>query len=194
MGLSTKKILSRKEKVVELKEKHRNLIDLIEEDYDKIKFIPKSAYNPAPGKEKIISFFPSELNSGEDIYTEFVSKELVPEDPERRLWKWPFNPYWETEYEKSEPHPATGDRRYLVPVEELIDVTELIREKVVTKYNLQQTETITKSELDFDSLPDPDNDAPMSEMTMRDECAIRWQLPVSRKKWLNELIRETFKK
>lgn len=184
MGLSTKKILTRKEKVVELKDKHRKVIGLIQEDYEKVKFIPKSAYNPAPGKEKVISFFPSELSSGEDIYTEFVSKDLVPEDPERRLWKWPFNPHWETEYEKSDPHPATGDRRYLVPVEELIDATELIPTEEIT----------TKSELDFDSLPDPDTDAPMSEMTMRDECAIRWQLPVSRKKWLNELIRETFKK
>ena len=49
-------------------------------------YIPKMAYRP-PGKdEKHISFFPSELQKGEDIYTEFVSIEYDSEDPKRTLF------------------------------------------------------------------------------------------------------------
>lgn len=185
MALSTKKILSRKEKVIELKEKHRKLFKLANQDYDAVKFIPKSAYNPAAGKEKVVSFFPSELSSKDGIYTEFVSKELVPEDPERRLWLWPFNPEWETEYETSDPHPATGHRRYLIPVDELIDVAEMVNSTTIVE---------DEKVINFDDLPDPDEDSPIAQMTIRDKAAIEWKLPVSKKKWLNQLIKETFKK
>jgi hypothetical protein len=180
MTLSTKNISNRRSAVEELKQKHIKLFE--QEGVDKAKFIPKMAYIPKKGAERIIALFPSEIMGGEDIYTEFVSKQNVPEDPERTLWKWQFNPEFETEYEKSEPHPATGHCRYLIPVEELINVA-LQYAPVVGDVGVKQTE------LPLEVVESKD-DAPLSEMTMRDEVAIRWELPVSNKEWLNELIRE----
>ena len=117
---------------------------------------------------------------GVDIYTEFVSKSNEPEDPERRLWKWPFNPEYDTEYEKSDPHPATGHIRYYIPVDELIDVAELHRDEVV-QTTLQLIDPTINAEAD---------DAPINEMTIRDKIAIKWLEPISKKEWLNKLIKE----
>lgn len=188
MGLSTKstdagsnRVFDRKAKIAQLREKHEDLFDL-EGVGKNAKFLPKMAYIPRTGMERSISLFSSEISSGEDIYTEFVSSEYEPEDTERRLWKWPYNPHWEQEYQKTEPHPATGHCRYLIPVEELIDVQALHKEKVKDHSEF----------LNFEDLPDPDDDAPLNKMTMRDKCAIEWKLPVSRKPWLNELINQQF--
>lgn len=190
MALSTKdpggntNVLDRKAKITELKKKHMELFRL-EGVGEAVKFIPKMAYIPRVGKERVIALFPSEIQGGEDIYTEFVSAEYDPEDAERTLWKWPYNAHWDTEYEKTDPHPTTGHCRYLIPVEELIDVAS----NHTTSKNVAQPEG--KSDiLDFTQLPDPDDDAPLSQMTMRDKCAIDWKLPVSRKPWLNELIKQ----
>jgi hypothetical protein len=188
MALSTKdpdgnksQVLDRKAKIAQLKDKHKELFRL-EGVGEAAKFIPKMAYIPRVGKERVIALFPSEIQGGEDVYTEFVSAEYDPEDSERTLWKWPYNAHWDTEYEKTDPHPTTGHCRYLIPVDELVDVASLHQNKP----EKSETETV----LDFSDLPDPDDDAPLSKMTMRDKCAIDWKLPVSRKPWLNELIRQ----
>jgi len=111
MTTSTTEVSGRRGTINSLKEKHLKLLQS-ENIEGKAKFIPKMAYIPKEGTERVISFFLSELLGGQDIYTEFASKELVPEDAERTLWKWEYNPQFETAYEKSEPHPATGHCRY----------------------------------------------------------------------------------
>jgi len=123
MALKTKEVSSRRSTIADLKEKHLKLLQS-ENIEGKEKFIPKMAYIPKGGLDRVISFFLSEILGGQDIYTEFTSKELVPDDTERTLWKWEFNPQFETAYEKSEPHPATGHCRYLVPVDELVNVAD----------------------------------------------------------------------
>jgi hypothetical protein len=109
------------------------------------------------------------------VYIEFTSKELVPEDPERKLYKWRFNPHFEEEYEKTEPNPQTGHVRYLIPVEEL------------TVVKSQKTEEVVQPEMDLE-LPDPNLDQPFDQMTIRDLAAILLKKPVSHKQWLNEII------
>ena len=42
---------------------------------------------------------------------------------------------------------------------------------------------------DFDEIMDPNTDAPLSSLTIRDLAAIMLQKPVSQKKWLNDLIK-----
>ena len=42
---------------------------------------------------------------------------------------------------------------------------------------------------DFDELMDPDNDAPLNQITIRDLAAIMLKKPVSQKEWLNNLIK-----
>jgi len=179
MTLSTKNITGRRNKVNELRKKHTRLFEL-EGTGDDAKYIPKMAYIPKPGADRIIAFFPSEIMGGVDVYTEFVSKSNEPEDPERRLWKWPFNAEYDTEYEKSDPHPGTGHIRYYIPVDELIDIAELHREVVQTTLQL------------IDPVVDTDaaDDAPINQMTIRDKMAIDWKEPVSKKEWINTLIKE----
>jgi len=149
-------------------------------------FIPKMAYTPYGKYEKHIAFFLSEINRGEDVFVEFCSKELDPEDPKRTLYKWLFNAHYQTEYDVTEAHAITGHVRYLIPVAEL----------VIMKVNTPE-ETVSIAEeksanIEF-SLDNPDEgDVPMSQMSMRDYAAIHLKKPVSRKKWLNELISSGF--
>lgn len=190
----------------ELKKKHEKLFNL--ENLEKIpKFIPKMAYVPKTGEERVISFFPSEIMGGEDIYTEFVSRSLEPEDSERRLWKWPFNPEFDTEYQKTEKHQATGHRQYLIPVEELINVAELhfgVKEEPQAKpekktdnnqlqLDIPQEEVVKqKIEAPISEATPLIGDAPINQLTIKDKAAIDWKQPVSDKPWLNALIKQTF--
>jgi hypothetical protein len=123
MGSTTTKVSGRRGTISDLREKHLKLLQS-ENIEGKDKFIPKMAYIPQGEDDRVIAFFLSELLGGQDIYTEFVSVDLIPDSAERTLWKWPYNPEFETEYKKSEPHPATGHCRYMVPIEELINVAE----------------------------------------------------------------------
>ena len=130
-------------------------------------FIPKMAYKPSGKNELFIAFFPSELKKGVDLYTEFTSRDFTPEDPERKLYKWKYNPHYDTEYEKV-PNKDGNDHRYLIPVEELVVVTE---------------------KAGFE-LPDPETDLPLDRLTIRDVAAIFLNKPVSKKQWLNDIINE----
>ena len=195
MGLPTKSlktsvVTGRRAQVKELEQKHLKLFKL--ENLEKLpKFIPKMAYVPKTGDERVISFFPSEIMGGQDIYTEFVSRELVPEDSERRLWKWQFNPEYDTEYAKTEKHPATGHQQYLIPVAELIDVAEL---HLGVKKEPEPPKEEEKGQLELKMPTEGDlEDSPLSEMTLRDKIALEYKLPVSNKQWINKIIIDNFK-
>lgn len=178
MSLTTKSSsVNRQEKTEELIKHHEWKFKILQEENPL--FIPKCAYFPKGKSEMCIGFFQSEFRKGKDIYTEFTSVELEPEDPNRTLYKWRFNPHFEEEYDKTEPsaHNNTS-MRYLVPVSELI------------KIEIQREEETTNAFPDFDDLPDPDSDAPLSQITLRDLAAILLKKPVSNKKWLNELIHD----
>ncbi len=129
MSLTTKPTINRQEKTEELYAFHDWQFKLLGEDNPV--FIPKCAYVPKGMGEQHIGFFLSEVKKGKDIYTEFTSIDLDPEDPTRTLYKWRFNPHYEEEYEKTEPA-ANGHIRYLVPVSELIkiDVQQPVEETV----------------------------------------------------------------
>jgi hypothetical protein len=162
-----------------LEEKHKELFKK-EGINGPAKFIPRMAYFYEG--EKIISLYPSEINGAEDVYTEFVSKEYHPEDKDRKLYKWIFNADYQTEYKMSAPHPVTGDKRFLIPVEELIDVEAFHKEKELTSNTLLS---------DFDAEPSAGTDVPYADMTLRDYAAIQLKTPCSNKKWLNEIINKT---
>lgn len=176
MSLSTKNTtVNRQEKTEQLVKHHDWKFKLIQEESPL--FIPKCAYIPKGMSETHIGFFASEVKKGRDIYTEFTSIDLEPEDPERNLYKWRFNPHYDEEYERTEPGP-NGHFRYLVPVSELI------------KIEFEQEDNAQQSLFpDFDEIMDPDHDAPLSQITIRDLAAIMLQKPVSQKQWLNDLIK-----
>lgn len=182
MGISTKQnkdnnTPTKREKVQSLMEKHKPLFE--KEGVSNPKFIPRMAYKHEG--ELIIGFYPKEIYGEQNIYTEFCSRDYEPEDSQRRLWKWIYNPDFETEYRASEPHPTTGDVRYFVPVDELIDVAT------------QHKDNPEQAKLEFKDLDQDVSDMPYEAMTMRDYAAIKWRKPVSSKKWLNELITKNFK-
>ena len=170
----------RRSKTAELRKAHQEYFE--KAGISGAKFVPKLAYKP-PGKDELfVGFFPNELRGGEDVYTEFASRDLEVEDPERNLYKWKYNPHWEEEYEKTEPGPS-GSFRYLIPVIELV--------KVQKNEFIQQAPIKTKiqTSIDFD-LMNPDTDAPFDQLTVRDIAAILLKKPVSNKQWLNKLITE----
>lgn len=171
VGLTTEE---KKVKIAELKQFHQKKFEVL--GVDDPCFIPKMAYKPKDKDDKVISFFPSELKKGQDIFTEFVSRDYDPEDlPERRLWKWRYNPYWETEYE-TVAHDAQGNVRYLIPVLELVPVGN----------NIITEEPVVEDTAEFNF----SDDALISDMTILDLAAILLKKPVSKKEWLNKVIKQ----
>lgn len=171
-----------KEKIEELKVQHERAFKAL--GIEDPLFIPRICYTPIGGTEKVVSFFEQDFVKDKDIYTHFVSKAYESEDPENRLWKWKYNPFYETEYTKSDPHPTTGHVRYIIPVEEL----ELIDEKYIAEHTGIKQGTLA-FDLEEDTFPNPNEDPLIEEMTIRDFAAIMLKKPISRKKWLNELVK-----
>lgn len=128
--------------------------------------------------KKVISFFQSEISKGQDVFVEFTNRFNVPEFPDRTLYRWRFNPHFEEEYEKTAEEDPTKVR-YLIPIDEL---------KVVKSYSPAAIIKPAETEFEF-SLPDPEKDPLISELTIRDLAAILLQKPVSNKEWLNNIIK-----
>ncbi len=175
---TTDKSNDKQERLKKLREYHQPTFDKL--GLTNPTYIPKLFYRPFGKTELFIAFFPSEISKGEDIYTEAADKDFVSMDPERKLFKWRFNPHFEEEYEKTEPSPGTGHIRYMVPVEELVLIKPEPEAPVETKTG--------QTALDLDTIPDPNSDLPMDQMTIRDYAAIHLKKPCSNKKWLNEII------
>lgn len=176
MSISTTGNTDKREKLKKLREFHQPMLDKI--GVPDAVFIPKMAYIPYGKTEKHIAFFQSEISKGVDVYVEFCSKDNDPEYDDRGLYKWKFNPHYEEEYEKTEPNPQTGHRRYLVPIAELQKVKD---------YSQSESQEDVKVEIPFEII-DPDADCPMDQMTLRDYACIHLQKPMSTKKWLNDII------
>ena len=112
MAIST---AERKKRVSDLRKLHENYFQI--EGKINALYIPKMAYRPSGKDELHISFFPSEFEKGEDIYTEFVSIDYDTEDPKRTLYLHKHNPHWKDEYELIQS--SAGFIRHIIPVNEL---------------------------------------------------------------------------
>jgi hypothetical protein len=173
-----------KKNLVDKKTRMQNLVEYHQKTFkalgvDDPLFVPTMAYKPYTKTELHVSLFPSQLKKGQDIYTEFVNKEFEPETEERTLYKWKYNKYWEEEYDSVELE-NSSDRRYLIPVSELTAVAVLT--------DVPDESTIISFDT-FDEIMDPDEDCPVDRITLRDLAAIMLNKPVSRKKWLNQIIK-----
>ena len=104
-----------KAKVFELRKEHQGYFE--KSNNTNALYIPKMAYRPSGKDELHISFFPSELQKGRDIYTEFVSIEYDSEDPKRTLYLLKHNAHWAEEYETVTS--SSGFERHIVPVSHL---------------------------------------------------------------------------
>lgn len=172
MTISTKtEAVSIRDRVANLREKHQPIFEAT--GMPGALFFPKMAYRPRGKDELYVGFFASEFKREADVYTEFVSSEYYPEDANRTLWVWRYNPHWEEEYETTEPN-NLGHVRYLVPVSELSKVT-------MPKDKMPEDPFLSLgSELN--------DDAPIMEMTIRDFATIMTGKPLSSKSWLNKII------
>lgn len=157
-------------KVQELKKFHQATFDALGKP--DAEFIPKMAYIPKGMDSLHIGFFASELSRGVDFFTEFVNKDLVPEDPDRQLYLWKYNQYWQEEYQQVQSGSYTFT---MIPVSELYKVgipeTKLDAKTVSNEFSIASL-----------------NDAPISELTIRDLAAILLKKPISNKNFLNEII------
>jgi len=172
--------LSSREKIQRLKVKHDPAFAIL--GIESPIFAPKMCFYPEGKDKSHIAFFLSEINQGQNVYTELVGKDYQEEDPDRTLWVWEYNPEWATQYQYIEGE-IPAKRRYLIPVSEL--------KKVRIDYEgVQETlfkeENNNKGELMHYDLKE--DDCPMSEMTLRDYAAIKLNKPVSKKEWLNKVI------
>ena len=141
MGLTP---TERKAKVAKLREEHEDYFQ--KESKINALYIPKMAYRPSGKDELHVSFFPSELEKGRNIYTEFVSIDYDTEDPKRTLYFLKHNPHWKEEYELVTSN--SGFERHIIPVSEL---------KIINDVNSRRSPIKNKVELkDFIKVKDPE--------------------------------------
>lgn len=141
MGLTPEQ---RKKKVATLREEHEDYFQ--KEGKINALYIPKMAYRPSGKDELHVSFFPSELEKGRNIYTEFVSIDYDTEDPKRTLYFLKHNPHWKEEYELVTSN--SGFERHIIPVSEL---------KIINDVNSRRSPIKNKVELkDFIKVKDPE--------------------------------------
>jgi len=173
MTIKTIEPEDKREKLIDIRKFHQETLDRL--GIPIAYFICKMAYVPTGKTERFISLFPSEISRGEDVYIEFTSRELNPEDPNRCLYKYKNNPHYDTEYEKIGIATATGIR-YLVPIAELI---------TIRNYTLEPKSTSVEAII---SGIEKYQDLPLEDMTLLDYIAIHLKAPVSNKEFLNDII------
>lgn len=166
-------------------------------------------------------FFEWELKKGEDIYMEFYdnvyddNSKIIGMNPmfeDRQLFKLKYNPFYDEEYEIIEAYDSEGkpDKKYLIPVNEMMAVLPSGQEISYALYEKRKEETklevpqLQKSlsifpdfeeefapKVEVESSNEEIADAPLSEITIRDLAAIMLMKPVSARPWLNDLIKQT---
>jgi hypothetical protein len=143
----------------------------------------------------VVGIFSSEFKKSNGFFFELIDSDLNPVDPERKIYRVPYNLNFEEEYELN----AKGS--FLVPLEELKIVnrqsvaiskmgaisTAPVKEPVSTSV-FKVTEK-AQATVNVQRAPSPMEDASYSEMTIRDYFAIQTGKPVSAKNWLNDLIK-----
>jgi hypothetical protein len=185
-----------------VRELHKELIDkhkllFIKEKVNNPKFLARVCFKDKQTDEYVIALYPSEMVGSKDIYIELCKKDTHESDEieglfkKDTLWKWFFNPEFATEYKKY-PNPVTNEVRYLIPIADLINVTEHHNKKEVKVEPIKDVTYEVEKEEQFLDGPSSGEDVPYDAMTLRDYAAIHLKLPVSNKKWLNQIIKNNF--
>lgn len=142
----------------------------------------------------VVGVFGSEFKKDKGFFFELVTRDLDPLEADRKVYRIARNDNFEEEYEMNE------KGLFLVPVDELRivnpqsvaiskDSAVLSNDKMFSSKPVQQEQP--KPQPVYNSKPQPVidlQDAPYSEMTIRDFMAIQTGRQVSLKPWLNKLI------
>jgi hypothetical protein len=139
----------------------------------------------------VVGMFENEFKKSKGYYFELINSDIEPDDPARTVYRLSPTQFYMDEYEMDE------YGKFLVPVDQLRIVNRhsaaiskgsaATSSDRVLKNQVFETTTI-KPPLPVNP-PLKVDDAPYSEMTIRDYIAIHTGKPVSTKSWLNELIK-----
>lgn len=163
----------------ELRDYHQKLIDDL--GISRLDFQMKMAFYDKQARN-VVGIFASEFKKEKGFYFELVTREFEPTDENRTVYRIPNNSAFMEEYEVNE------KGSYLVPLEEL-RIVNASSVAISGASAVLETKSTTPKSIVAYKAPDVMEDAPYSEMTIRDYYAIQTNKPVSKKQWLNELIK-----
>jgi hypothetical protein len=182
---------NREELVKEMLSYHEPAFHMLSED--KPLFYPKNSF--MWNDEMHVSLMKTELTSPV-FYTELVDDNYKPADPNRTLYLFRGDSNYVNEYFNKTEQSKVGEyKRYFVPLQEFqkVDLSSFFPEEKTPVYPSKmgpKIEVLFKDEIEIDDERLEDDDALMSKLTIRDHAAIQWKLPVSKKEWLNKLIKK----
>jgi hypothetical protein len=173
----------KKSKLEAIRSYHQDLINDL--GISKIDFNMKMPFYDGQGR-MVVGIFGSEFKKEKGFFFELINRSLDPIDSERKVYRVAPSNSFEEEYELNE------KGSYLVPLDELRVVNEqsvfISKASAVTSSDKILAKPTSIQEMAYKA-PAPMEDAPYSEMTIRDYFAIQFLKPVSAKTWLNELIK-----
>jgi hypothetical protein len=176
----------KKLKLETIRDFHQDLIDDL--GISRTDFNMKMPFYDKHGR-MVVGIFSSEFRKDKGFFFELITRDLSPADAERKVYRVPFSSAFEEEYELNE------KGSYLVPLEELrvVNPTSVAIKKTAS-FGIEEEplpSSLPKPPMQAYKAPATMEDAPYSEMTIRDYYAIQTGKPVSSKTWLNELIKST---
>lgn len=138
----------------------------------------------------VVGIFPSEFKKSKGFFFELIDSDLNPTDTDRKVYRVPPSNSFEEEYE------LNSKGSYLVPIEELkvvhrssVAISKMSAFTGTDETVFKVTQKAQEAVANIPKAPSPMEDAPYSEMTIRDFYAIQTNRPVSAKGWLNDLIK-----
>lgn len=159
----------KRQRLEEFRDYHQNLLNSF--GVSRMDFNFKTPFYDRKGRY-VVGIFPSEFRKPNGFYFELITRDFNPLSPNRTVYKIVNKIGFEEEYEMN-------DRgSYLVPLEEIRAVNA-----PTSSGNYTEKPSVSYK------APGPMEDAPMSEMTIRDYIAIHTGKPISAKVWINDIIK-----
>jgi len=190
--------MSENEKTVYRKIKLKEMHDFNRDFMDDLGLIEKDFNMKYPFKRNgvtVVGLFDNEFKRPKGFYFELITSDLDPVDSERTIYRVPYNEFYMDEFEMDE------RSKFLVPLEQLKKMNRqsaaISKASVIVESDRSIKEekyTPPKPPLPFSAEPQPVvvpklEDAPYSEMTIRDYITIHTGRPISNKAWLNEIVK-----
>lgn len=163
-------------------------------------------------RRECIRFYPSELSHGVDVYIELFNWDQESyEEGFRVLYKLPFDPNWKSktdvyrEVTTNSQGVKLANSTYAVMIDSLVQVNRTSKKFLTPQIAPRVNEFVTAAVLGipeelvqkdlFDEEPFNDmyseqEDAHYTSMTIRDIYCMLQNVPMSNKKWLNNLIQK----
>lgn len=184
---------AKKQKLEAYRNYHQHLIDDL--GISRLDLNIKMAFYNKQGR-MVVGIFASEFKKEKGFFFELVTRDLEPADIQRKIYRIAPNEAFHEEYELNE------KGSYLVPLEELrvvnkdsaaISKGEAIKAMDAVDIREQTSNFNNSTPVTAYRAPSAMEDAPATEMSIRDYMAIHTGRPVSTRAWLNDLINKQFK-